>query len=125
MGYYYGGSVYQKQQAGMDIKQVFPKEGFSGYYDYLMIARGTKKKDMAEAFINFALRPEIQSSFVQAQFNSVSNRHAKIPNDIKWLILDTNERYENLSIFDYAAIEPMYKQIDERWNKEIIPLAGK
>jgi spermidine/putrescine-binding protein len=125
MGYYYAGSVYQKTRAGMDIEQVFPKEGYSGYYDYLMLVRGTQKRELAEAFINFALRPEIQARFVKAQVNSVSNRHAEIPDDLKWLIFDTNEEYENFSIFEYGAIEPVYKEIDERWNKEILPLAGK
>lgn len=125
MGSYYAGSVYQKQLAGMDIKGVFPKEGTNGYYDYQMVVRGTKKKALAEAFINFALRPEVQSDFVQRQFNSVANRYAKVPDNLKWLIFDTNEEYEKFSIFDWEPIEPLYKQIDERWNKEILPLAGK
>jgi len=37
-----------------------------------MVVRGTKKKELAEAFINFALRPEIQTEFVKRQFNSVA-----------------------------------------------------
>jgi len=124
MGNYYAGSIYQKIKAGMDIKLVFPKEGTNGYYDYQMVVRGTKKKEMAEAFINFALRPEIQSDFLKRQFNSVSNKYAEVPQDLKWLIFDTEEEYEKFSIFDYEAIEPVYKEIDKRWNKEILPLAG-
>ncbi len=125
MGTYYAGSVYQKMLAGMPIKLVFPKEGTNGYYDYLMVVRGTKKKEMAEAFINFALQPEIQSEFVKKQFNSVSNKYAEIPEDLKWLIFDTEEEYDNFSIFVWDKIEPIYKEIDERWTKEILPLAGK
>jgi spermidine/putrescine-binding protein len=125
MGTYYAGSVYQKIKAGMPIKLVFPKEGTNGYYDYLMVVRGTKKKRLAEAFINFALRPEIQSDFVKRQFNSVSNKYAKVPDDLKWLILDNEEEYNKFSIFVWDKIEPIYKEIDERWNEEILPLAGK
>lgn len=125
MAPFYTGTAYQKKTAGMELNFIFPKEGFNGYYDYLMVVRGTKKKEMAEAFINFALRPEIQSDFVRRQFNSVSNRYAKVPEDVRWFIMDTNEKYEQFSVFDWGPIEPLYKQIDERWNKEILPLAGK
>jgi spermidine/putrescine-binding protein len=122
---FYVGTAYQKKKEGMDIDIVFPKEGFNGYYDYQMVVRGTKKKELAEAFINFALRPEIQSDFARQQFNSVSNKYAKIPDELKWLIMNTNEEYERFSVFDWEPIEPLYKKIDERWNKEILPLAGK
>jgi spermidine/putrescine-binding protein len=124
MGTYYAGSVYQKMKAGMPIKLIFPKEGTNGYYDYQMVVRGTKKKEMAEAFINFALRPEIQADFASKMVNSVSNRHAKLPEDLKWILFDTEEEYENFSIFVWDVIEPRYKEIDERWTKEILPLAG-
>ncbi len=125
MSPFYTGTANQKKKAGMPINFIFPKEGFNGYYDYQMLVRGTKKRELAEAFINFALRPEIQSDFVRRQFNSVSNRYATVPDEVKWFIMDTNEEYEKFSAFDWEPIEPIYKKIDERWTKEILPLAGK
>ncbi len=125
MAPYYVGSSYQYKLKGMDLNFVFPKEGFNGYYDYQMVVRGTKKKDLAEAFINFALRPEVQAEFVKRQFNSVANKYTTIPQDVRWFIMNTSGEYDRFSVFDWEPIEPLYKQIDERWTKEILPLAGK
>ena len=125
MSPFYTGTAYQKKTSGMPINFIFPKEGFNGYYDYQMIVRGTKKKELAEAFINFALRPDVQLDFVKRQFNSVSNSKVRAPKDVTWFIMDTNEEYEKFSPFEWEDIEPIYKEIDERWNKEVLPLAGK
>ncbi len=125
MSPFYTGTAYQKKTAGMPINFIFPKEGFNGYYDYQMIVRGTKKKELAEAFINFALRPDVQLDFVKRQFNSVSNSKVRAPKEVTWFIMDTNEEYEKFSPFEWGDIEPIYKEIDERWNKEVLPLAGK
>jgi spermidine/putrescine-binding protein len=122
---YYVGSSYQMKLGGLDLNFIFPKEGFNGYYDYQMIVRGTKKKELGEAFINFALKPEAQAEFVKRQFNSVANKYTNIPQDVKWFIMNTSGEYERFSVFDWEPIEPLYKQIDERWNKEILPIAGK
>jgi spermidine/putrescine transport system substrate-binding protein len=63
-GYYYAPTNQGKIEGGLNAKSVIPSDGRIGYIDYYFVVRGTKHRDLAEAFINHLLDPEMQSQWL-------------------------------------------------------------
>lgn len=57
----------------------FPKEGAMGWIDYYMPVRGTKVKDLAEAWCDHLLDPELQTQFAARHYYWMANEHYQIP----------------------------------------------
>jgi spermidine/putrescine-binding protein len=124
-GYYWSGTLYAKKEGGLDISISIPKEGTVAYLDYLCVLKGTKKRDLAEAFINYCLSDEAMSRFIAVQKNSVSNKNATVPDSLKGLILDSEEEWAKIQFIDWDYVLPNWDKLEEKWKKEVMPLVNK
>ncbi len=84
--------------------------------------KGTKKKELAEFFVNHALSDDIMTNFLKANSVSVANRYAKVPDEIKDIILDSEKKWESITPLDWNFILPQWDKLDERWKKEVLPV---
>jgi len=121
-GYGWSGSLYLQKAKGMKLLLVIPKEGTVAYVDYLCVLQGTKKRDLAEFFINYCLSEEPMTRFVELQKNSVSNKNVKIPAELKGTVLGSEAEWEKLQLVDWDYVMPRWKELEERWKKEVLPL---
>ena len=73
------------KEKGMEIEYVIPKEGADLWVDALVIPRDAPHQDMAHAFINFILRPEIMAKITNsiAIANSVPTSMAFMDKEIR------------------------------------------
>jgi spermidine/putrescine transport system substrate-binding protein len=55
----WSGEIFTAQKDNPDIGFMIPKEGAVVFVDTLVVPRSSKNKAMAEAFINYLLRPEV------------------------------------------------------------------
>lgn len=123
-GYYWSGTLYAKKDGGLDISITLPKEGTVAYLDYLCVLKGTKKRDLAEAFINYCLSTEAMTRFVAIQKNSVSNRNAQVPDGLKELILDSDAEWKKIQFIDWDYVLPNWDQLEEKWKKDVMPMVN-
>jgi len=70
----WSGEIAMAQSQNPDIAFVIPAEGTFVFVDNWAIPKGTRQKELAEAFINFVLRPDISAMIVNhARYASVND----------------------------------------------------
>lgn len=62
--------------ASSDLDFVYPEEGFPRYSDNAVILRESGRQDLAHAFINYLLRPEVAAAVVTATRTATANAAA-------------------------------------------------
>ena len=116
-GYYWSGTLYAKKTGGMKLSIVLPKEGTVAYIDYLCVLKDSQKRDLAEFFINYCLGEEAMTRFIEIQKNSVSNKNAKVPPELKGIVLGSEAEWEKIDLIDWGYILPNWKNLEERWKR--------
>ena len=99
---------------------VVAEEGSPGALDYLCTIRGTKHRDMAEAFMNYMLDPVLQSEWAEEVPYWMSNTKTIYGPNAKRIIPDSIE--ERNAIFlnqDWGRIIETWDEFDERLRKEL------
>lgn len=126
IGSYWHGTALAIEKEDNRIGVVMPVETFA-YLDLFCIPYGTKKRDLAEAFLNYCLSAEAQSRFIETHGNFMSNKKVKLPltrPEIINLYPKTESDWERIHFFDDYYITPIYDELYERLTKEVFPLAG-
>ena len=118
--------VVQLMKEGYPVDFVYPKEGAFAWGTYMGIPAGTKKKDLAMAFINFWLDPQTQAQFAAAINYGPANVKTVMPADYqhtRYLVFGNTLREAYLLDFDY--LNRNVAAWNERWAKEVLPLLNK
>lgn len=104
---------------------VFPVEGAMGWIDWYMPVRGAEeKKDLAEAFANQLLDPDLQTQFAARHYYWMANKNYQIPADkAEYFPRDNEELFQKGHLFDYDYWLPHF--FDEtgvytRFSKEVL-----
>jgi spermidine/putrescine-binding protein len=129
IGNYWNGSATFKIQEEIEKKGkavtyglVFPKEGSVAYLDHLSVVRGTKKRDLGEAFINYAMSTEAQRAFLLKHFQIVTNQEVvkDVPPLMKSFYPATEDGWKKIDFIDAKVLEPLRKELEERFVKEVL-----
>ncbi len=130
VGNYWNGSstkLYMSQvKANKPIKitLTLPSEGSVAYRDSFSVVRGTKKRDLAEAFINYAISTEAQIAFSNMQYAIVANQEAAphVPDFLKEKGLQPlkDSDWDRFEPIDAKYLEPYRKELEERFMKEVL-----
>jgi len=62
---------------GRNIKATIPEEGATGWIDRLMIASGSKNKELAELYVDYVTQPEPMAKVAEVTGYSIANPRAK------------------------------------------------
>ena len=100
---YSGDAVWcmDPDEGNEDLSFYVPSEGSNVYFDNIVIPANTKKKDMAEQFINFLLDPEVAAQ--NTEYIGYSSPNAKVPELLDEFFID-NPAY-SISDEDVARCE--------------------
>lgn len=106
---------------------VIPDEGAMGWVDYYLIARGTPNRDLAHAFLDFLLDPEIQTTFADEHWYWMSNRNYQVPTDApEGLFPASNEELEErMRLFNYDVWIPHFFDEDGFYTRFSTELLGQ
>ncbi len=74
--YGWAGDVLRARDRNLDVRYVLPAEGSIQWGDNFVIPAASRRKQTAEAFINFLLRPEISAQVVNEQHYATANEAA-------------------------------------------------
>lgn len=118
--YWNGSALLKTLENPAKWGMAFPKEGSAAYLDYWCVVRGTKKQDLAELFINYALDPEVQSRFAATHNQIVANKKARIPDTMKGFYPSTAEEWAKVLFLDVEFLEPYRIELDQRVTREVL-----
>ncbi len=94
------------QQEGANIQSVIPDEGTAAFIDNYAIAKGSPNKDIAYAYINAMLDPNVQASFAKEISTAAVNKDA-----IQFMDEDVASTFPYDSIEEYFAKAIPYPEI--------------
>ncbi|MCR8546915.1 ABC transporter substrate-binding protein [Salipiger sp. P9] len=94
-----------------------PKEGVLALEQVLNITPGTQKRELAEAYINFMLSPEIQKTMAEAVWYSPANKNVVLSDVYQERLLTTPEKVAQLKQVDWMWYNANKDAIDMRVNR--------
>lgn len=98
---------------------VDPKEGSFAVINTINIVKGTKNKELAEKFIDWALSEEAQKANALDKVESPANKNVKLTAEEAEGLTYGDELIKNLKLVDWKYVNSVNKSWIEKWNKEI------
>jgi len=99
---------------------VSPEEGGYAVMNTVNIVKGSKNKDLAEAFINYHLSKEVQEKIAKAKVDSPVNKNLNLTEEEAKGITYGEETIKSLRKLDMKTVTENSKAWIDRWNREII-----
>lgn len=104
---------------GVDVAMAKPDTGWIVHRNTMHVAKNTPNVDLAYAYLNAALSPEVQTSMAAAPVYLVpTNRKVGLSADFQALAKDHDE-LAKLPRTNWAPLNATRKEIVERFNKEV------
>jgi spermidine/putrescine-binding protein len=72
----WAGDLVRAREKGLPVGFVLPAEGSIQWGDNFVVPKNSPRKALAEAFINFVMRPQISAQIVNEQFYATANEAA-------------------------------------------------
>jgi putative spermidine/putrescine transport system substrate-binding protein len=114
MGVIHDSGVYRYDGTNQPIEFAIPTEGVPALEQVLNVTPGSKVKQLAYAYVDFMLRPDIQKKLAEAVWYSPSNRHVKLDAKYDAKLFNTPEKVEKLIQMDWKWYNARKDDIDLR-----------
>jgi putative spermidine/putrescine transport system substrate-binding protein len=109
------GNTFKVQSSGLPVAFAAPEEGSPAVNITACVAKGAKNADVANAAIDFMLRPEAQIEIARGMRWTASNPKTQLPADIAAEVPSVAQ----LAKLDRTIINAKRAEWTERWNREI------
>jgi putative spermidine/putrescine transport system substrate-binding protein len=96
---------------------VAPKEGVMALEQVLTVTRGSDKKALAYAYVDYMLRPDIQQKLAEAVWYSPSNRKVTLAPRYQERLYATEEKVKQLIQFDWHWYNARKDEFDDKFNR--------
>lgn len=116
---YDSGYAFNYSKQGLPIGFSIPEEGTTASFVNMQIVSGTEQSDLANEFINFALRPEVQQAMVEQTGFSPTNKNVEISDELAEVIPYGEDAINNLIHIDWNPVNKNKDEWNERWSKLI------
>lgn len=113
------GYAYTFGLQGVPIQFATPKEGGIGIYITAQVVKGTENAELAQKYIDFLLRPEIQELTAQGGGYSPTNKLTELNDEIKSIIPYGEEQFNQLIRLDMELVNSKKAEWVDKWNKLI------
>jgi putative spermidine/putrescine transport system substrate-binding protein len=116
---HYSNNVGDMQAKGVPIALAKPDTGFLLIRSTMHIVKNTQQPDLAAAYINTVISPEVQSRMVAAPYHLVPT-NSKVPFSpgLQRYAKDMKE-LETFKTVDWLKLNPHYFGYIDRFNKEV------
>lgn len=118
---YYNTAAWAIADKGIPIVFVVPKEGAPANDIRLHIAEGTKKKDAAEKFLNYAISGEAMNCLAEKLYVGPPTKEAKLSDKAKarmpW---GADGSVKSLAIPDWDAVNAKRQSLTDVWNRQVV-----
>jgi spermidine/putrescine transport system substrate-binding protein len=100
----------------MDLRVTVPKPT-TGYTDYYQIVRGSGKRETAEEFLDFLIKPETQTAYA-AEFNlGMANEETEYPDLTAENLPITNDELQQVAFQNYPRVASYADEVEERFRE--------
>src|SRR3954454_15391413 len=114
MGIIHDSGVYRYDGQNQPIDFVAPAEGVLSLEQVLNVTPGSKVKELAFAYIDYMLRPDVQKKLSEAVWYSPSNRNVKLDPRYDAKLYNTPEKVSQLIQVDWKWYNARKDEIDAR-----------
>jgi putative spermidine/putrescine transport system substrate-binding protein len=114
VGVIHDSGVYRYEGTGQPVDFAIPSEGVLALEQVLNVTTGSKVKELAHAYIDFMLRPEIQKKLAEAVWYSPSSTKVKLDPKYDAKLFTTPEKVAKLIQIDWKWYNERKDDIDLR-----------
>lgn len=116
---YDSGYAFNFSKQGQPIGFSIPEEGAMATFINMQIVTGTENSDLANEFINYSLRPEVQKAFAEQTGFSPTNKNVEISEELAEVIPYGEEVIDSLIHLNWGIVNENKDEWTERWSKLI------
>ena len=117
IGVLHDSGIYRYDGQNQPIAFAAPSEGVLSLEQVWNITPGTKVRELANAYVNFILRPDIQQKLAEAVWYSPSNKKVKLSAKYSEKLYDTEAKVAQLIQVDWKWYNERKDDIDARVTK--------
>lgn len=114
LGIIHDSGVLRNLEANADLDFASPKEGVLALEQVLSVTTGSQKKELAHAYIDFMLRPDVQKTMSEAVWYSPANSKVVLEDKYQERLLTTPEKVATLVQVDWKWYNANKDAIDAR-----------
>jgi putative spermidine/putrescine transport system substrate-binding protein len=114
MGVIHDSGIYRYEGQNQPIAFVAPEEGVLALEQVLNVPPGSKVKELAFAYIDYMLRPDVQKKLSEAVWYSPSNRNVDLAPPYAAKLYNTPEEVASLIQVDWKWYNAQKEEIDAR-----------
>jgi putative spermidine/putrescine transport system substrate-binding protein len=114
VGIIHDSGIYRYDGQAQPVDFVAPVEGVLSLEQVLNVTPGTKVKELAFAYIDFMLRPDIQKKLAEAVWYSPANKNVKLDSKYDAKLYNTPEKVAQLIQVDWKWFNARKDEIDAR-----------
>jgi putative spermidine/putrescine transport system substrate-binding protein len=96
---------------------VLPREGAPALEQTFAVTVGSRVKELAYAYIDFILRPEIQRTMAKGVWYGTANRKVRLAGRFEGRVFDTPRRVASLVQFDWRWFNRVYPDVSKRYTE--------
>jgi putative spermidine/putrescine transport system substrate-binding protein len=112
------GGLQDFKNRGGPVDYVIPKEGAPESMNVAVIAKGTKKLDLAKKLVGALIGPEVQLAYAGKLFYGPVNTAVTLPPDLADKIHPSAN--DNVVTLNWDTIVPQEPALLDRWNRQIV-----
>lgn len=101
---------------GLDVGYAAPSS-MVGYSDHYCVVRGTDHRDIAEEFLNFMIREDVQTTWAENYYIAVTNQNASVPEEVSDSLPTSNEEFENVAFPDFTEPAMVDEDLIDAWTE--------
>ena len=108
---------YNDQNPRPPLAFVAPKEGVLALEQVLAVTKGSDKKELANAYVNYMLAPDNQKKLAEAVWYSPSNKKVVLGPEYQEKLLTTEAKVASLVQFDWKWYNAHADEFNDRYNR--------
>jgi putative spermidine/putrescine transport system substrate-binding protein len=114
IGIIHDSGIFRNMEANPNLSFAAPTEGVLALEQVLSVTSGSQKKELAYAYIDFMLRPDVQKTMSEAVWYSPTNRNVTLEGQFQERLLTTPEKVATLVQPDWKWYNANKDAIDAR-----------
>ncbi|MBN9889893.1 ABC transporter substrate-binding protein [Salipiger abyssi] len=104
---------------GLPVDYAIPEEGVLAFDQTLNILANAPHKELAYAYANFLISPEIQDMLMRQFYTSPTNSKVVVPDELKTQVPISGEAMNAILQWDWEFVNENQAELSERWAKEV------
>lgn len=114
---WFDGRAYEMKHNGKTVDFTIPKEGGILIRSGMGILKNSKKQELAQKLIDFAMSPEAQKGFSKELYYGPTNQTVQLDEDLQKIVVFGKDKVDALMTPDWNQILPKRKEWFVKWTE--------